>query len=216
ATGAFSGAAFESDTYSRINWLGGSPDLRITSIDWSSNNPYICDPVTATVHVQNNSTTSITTPFRVDLYKNRSTAPPAGTLGDSYITISSLAAGVTTNVTFTNLSTVSPGTWTSWFQVDANNLITESNESNNVWSPAISTTWYALPVVSNLQAVKSGSNIQLSWSYPISVYRYKIYKDTNPYGSFSTLAGTSDTSSFSQALSATKLFYRVQAERILP
>lgn len=216
ATGAFSGATFESDTYNRINWLGGSPDLRITSINWSSNTPYICDPVTATVHVQNNSTTNITTAFRVDLYKNRSTAPPAGLLGDSYITLSSLAAGATTTVTFTNISTETPGTWTSWFQVDANGLITETNESNNVWTPAISTTWSALPVAQNLQAVRSGNNVSLSWTYPISVYRYKIYKDTNPYGSFSTLAGTSATTSFTQAISGTKWFYRVRAERLLP
>lgn len=216
ATGAFSGAAFEADTYNRINWLGGNPDLRITSINWSSNNPYLCDAVTATVHVQNNSTTNITTPFRVDLYKNRTAAPPSGTLGDSYITISSLAAGVTTNVTFTNISTDVPGSWTSWFQVDASNQITETNESNNVWTPAITTTWNALPIVNNLVAARSGSNVQLNWTYPISVYRYKIFKDTDPYGSFSTLAGTSFTPSFSEAFSGTKWFYRVRAERLLP
>lgn len=216
ATGAFSGAAFESDAYNRINWLGGNPDLRITSIDWSSNNPYICDAVTATVHVQNNSTTNITTPFRVDLYKNRTTTPPSGTLGDSYIAITSLAAGVTTNVTFTNISTDVAGVWTSWFQVDASNQVTETNESNNVWTPAITTTWHALPIVTNLEAERSGSDVQLNWTYPISVYRFKIYQDTNPNGSFSTLAGTSATPSFSQAFSGTKWFYRVRAERLLP
>ncbi len=216
ATGAFSGAAFESDTYNRINWLGGNPDLRITSIAWPNNNPYICDAITATVYVQNNSTTNITTPFRVDLYKNRSTPPPAGLMGDSFMTLPSLAAGAITSVTFTNISTDVPGIWTSWFQVDANGLIAESNESNNVWTPANSTTWRSLPIVSSLQAQRSGANVQLNWSYPISVYRFKIYKDTNPNGSFSTLAGTSTTPSFSQAFSGTKWFYRVRAERLLP
>lgn len=100
--------------------------------------------------------------------------------------------------------------------MDASNQVTETNESNNVWTPAITTTWHALPIVTNLEAERSGSDVQLHWTYPISVYRFKIYQDTNPNGSFSTLAGASATPSFSQAFLGTKWFYRVRAERLLP
>jgi len=217
ATGAFSGATYESDTYGRINWLTITADLSITAFTYSNTNPYVCDPLTINVTVKNNGSSNITTSFRVDVYYNRTTPPPTGALGDLTWTVTSLAAGATTSHTFTNVSTGTSGVWTSYVQTDPNNLIVESNESNNVATP-VNVTWRALPVVPNLTTtyLPSTNQVKLQWTYPISLNRYRIYYDTNPFGSFSTLLGTTTSQSYTDTLTNPKRFYIVKAERDLP
>lgn len=218
-TGTFAGATYENDAYARINWPAAAlPDLSITAFSYASTNPYICDGVNVTVTVLNTGTVDITIPFRVDLYYNRATPPPAGTLGDLTHTFTTLAHGATASWTFPNVSTITAGTWSSYVQADPSQVITESNEANN--APAtVSVTWRALPAVSGLTITKlSPTQMRLNWTYPLSVYRYKVYRDTDPNGAFTTVVGTPTTNVFTDTVASTntKYFYKVRAERNLP
>lgn len=215
-TGGFSGATYESDYYYRIFW-NTETDLQIIAFSYTNVQPYVCDLVNVTVTVKNSGAVNITTPFNVDLYYSRTTPPYPGVYGNKYLNIASLAAGATATVTFTNISTDVAAIWSSYAQVDADSYVTEDNEGNNV-SALVSVNWRALPAVSNpaIHYLTNPARIQLNWNYPLSVYRYKIYKDTNPLGSFTTLAGTSTTTGFSETSTLPKCFYRIRAERLLP
>lgn len=219
-TGTFSGEDYDNDTYNRITWpVAAMPDLSITAFYTTPSNPhYVCDAVSVTVTVLNSGAVAISTPFRLDLYYNRATPPPAGTLGDKYYTFSSLAAGASASYTFTSVSSANAVTWSSYVQVDASQVITESNEGNNVPS-SISMVWQALPAINNLAITHPSTNqINLGWSYPIAVSRFKIYRDTNPYGSFSTLIGTPTGNVYPITVQPAdhRFFYKVVAERDLP
>ncbi|MCS6859999.1 MAG: S8 family serine peptidase [Abditibacteriales bacterium] len=82
-----------------------------------------------------NSGRAITTPFRVDFYKNRSTPPPVGVPGDISQVINGLPTGGTRTLTFTFPATTF-GTSKGWLQVDTLSQVTERNEANNVMGPA--------------------------------------------------------------------------------
>ncbi len=92
--------------------------------------------ISYTLSVCNSGTVSASG-FRVDLYYNRTGAPPVGTLGDAYDLILSLAAGacLALNRSATNLKA---GVYSSWAQVDTLNVVSESNEQNNVAGPRVS------------------------------------------------------------------------------
>lgn len=217
ATGGFAGAAYESDINNRIAWLAGNPDLQITAVVYSSPSPYVCDPVTVTVTVYNAGSVNATTPFNVDLYYNRATAPTAATAGDLTYAFASLAVNAYASYTFTNVNNATAGVWRTYAQVDRLNAVTETNEANNISNP-VTETWQALPAISNLTSsyLPGVNQIRLTWSYPLSVYRYNIYKDSSPNGAFSTLAGRTTTGSFTEQINPAKMFYRVKAERVLP
>jgi hypothetical protein len=217
ATGAFSGATYESDAYGRINWSTVTADLRISVFSYSNTNPYVCDPLTITVTVANIGSGNVSSSFRADVYYNRTTPPPAGLLGDLTHTFTSLNAGATASWTFTNVSTATAGTWVSYAQVDPNQLITESNESNNVATP-VTVTWRALPIVPTLTTTYliSPARCKLQWTYPITVSRYKVYYDTNPNGTFSSLLASPTVTNYTDTISGTKRFYIIKAERDLP
>ena len=83
------------------------------------------------------------TPTYVDVYTNRATAPPPGLPGDFSTYVSSLGMGACTFRTLTAM--LSPGTYTSWAQVDRSNYVKESNENNNVNGPKKFTVQGGLP-----------------------------------------------------------------------
>lgn len=219
-TGSFAGEDYDNDTYNRITWpVAAMPDLSITAFSYVPSSPfYVCDAVSVSVTVYNAGAVAISTPFRVDLYYNRATPPPAGTLGDRYYTFSGLAAGASSTYTFTNVSTATAATWSSYVQVDASQVITESNEGNNVPAP-VSVIWRALPAISDLNMTHPSTNqLRLNWTYPLTVSRFKVYRDTIPNGTFSTLLGSLTGNMFTiNVLPAeTRYFYKVVAERDLP
>ncbi len=218
-SGVFAGSSYENDPYSRVFWTGTSNDLQIMSVSWSRPDDYVCAPVTAIVTVRNTGANDIATPFRVDLYKNAASAPPAGTLGDLFLEISSLNSGSSKTVTFTNVSTNIAGNWTSWFRVDTNNFVAETNETNNLWATPINTTWLALPDVTGMTITPlSTSTLRLDWDYPISVSRFNVYRAEDPYftpGPANFWAWP--TTDYIHTLFNNEMwFYAVKAERDLP
>ena len=219
ATGIFAGPVYENDPYGRVFWTGTANDLQLTAVNWSRPDDYVCAPVTAVVTVRNNGANDISTPFRVDLYKNLATAPPAGTLGDLFLEISSLDAGSTKTVTFSNVSTDIPGDWTSWFRVDANNYIAETNESNNLWATPINSAWLPLPAISDLMITRTGLlALDLAWTYPISVNQFVAYRSADPYFTPgpANLWATVTSPIIHTVSNGDKWFYVVKAVRNLP
>ncbi len=218
-SGTFAGASHEYDPNDVVYWAGSNVNLRISNVSWNRPDDYVCAPVTATVFVQNNGSDDIVTPIRIDLYKNLPSAPLAGTLGDLYLELPALSAGTTKTVTFTNVSTDLPGTWRSWARVDANQIIAETSETDNLWYYIPNTTWLALPEVTAMAITRIGlGGLRLDWDYPITVNRFNVYRSEDPYftpGPGSAWANV--TTDYINTISMNdKWFYVVQAERDLP
>lgn len=217
-SGAFSGPAFEQDIYGHVFWTGSNTDLYVSAYTLDRPDEYVCAPLSFTVTVQNGGSNDIAIPFRVDLFKNQPSAPPAGALGDHFLEITHLDAGQSKSVTFTNLSTDMVSTWNSWLRLDTTGFVTETNEANNVSGP-YQTAWQALPEIANLNLILlNPAVIRLSWEYPIPVTRFNVYRGTDP-----AFTATPDnlwawptspvvnTGAFSPMY-----FYRVRASRDLP
>lgn len=103
-------------------------------------------------------------------------------------------------------------------QVDASQVISESNESNNIPTP-VSMVWHSLPAIASLYMTHPSTNqLRLNWTYPITVSRFKVYRDTIPNGTFSTLLGspTGNTFTINVLPGENRYFYKVVAERDLP
>jgi hypothetical protein len=105
--------------------------------------------------------------------------------------------------------------WNSYILLDTDELISEIDETNNLWGPdAIS--WQALPAVTNLAISLSGGNTTLTWNYSISADSYKIYKTTDPYNYSGATILTSTIKRYTEATSGDKYFYAVTAVRNYP
>ena len=212
ATGEFSGALHEGDSYNRINWLGGSPDLIVTGYGLNNSYPVIGSSIYYTVSLRNNSATPITTSFRIGVYKNSVTQPAVGSTPDYYRTVSSLAAYSNTSVDFPAISNNTPGVWTFWCLLDYQGAISEAAEDNNIWGPR-TITWQTLPPISApvITRIAATNTIRLDWTYPYTVTRYKVYRSSDAYSGYS-LVGTPSARYFEEAISANHYYYRVTAE----
>lgn len=67
------------------------------------------------------------------------------------------------------------------------------------------------PPIADLTISQVGTNIVLNWSYPLTVNQYKIYRSANPYGTFSYVGSTSNTT-WAQPVPGDIYFYRVTAD----
>jgi subtilase family serine protease len=115
------------NTRSKLITIG--PDLIVSSIVTSPYSPLAGQNVTVTVTVKNQGGGAAGA-FRVDIYKHQDTAPPPGLAGDEYCPISSLAAGATTTCV-KPVSYATAGTYKMWAQVDTDQQVAETNETNN-------------------------------------------------------------------------------------
>ncbi len=218
-TGAFSGEDFEYDPNDRVYWTGPDVNLQLVQVHWLRPDGYVCAPLQATFMVVNGGTHDIVTPIRIDLYKNLPTAPPAGTLGDLYQEIAALSSGTAVYVTFNDVSTDIAGSWTPWARVDANQIIPETNENDNLLSSLPVTYWEALPEVTGLTMTRIGfAGLRLDWDYPISVNRFNVYRSEDPY--FTPVPGSAwanvTTDYINTVFNNEMWFYTVKAERDLP
>lgn len=181
-TGAFGGPAFENDPDDQVYWPGTDVNARFINVTWSRPDSYLGASVTATVTVNNNGTQDIAEAVRIDLYVNYPFEPPAGTAGNYIESIQYLSAGTTKSFTFDLFSSDEPATWTSYFRLDTQNSIPETNETDNLWLPAITTDWYPLPEVINPHIYRlSPTSVRLEWGYPITVNRFNVYRGSEPY-----------------------------------
>jgi hypothetical protein len=106
-------------------------DLRVISIVLNPDIPRLNEPVTVTVTFRNYGTTDAGE-FWLDWYANLASAPLAGAIGNRYERISGLAAGTTDTMVKTYTYT-SVGDIAMYAQIDTNNEVTETNETNNVY-----------------------------------------------------------------------------------
>jgi len=85
--------------------------------------------------VTNQGNVDCVTPFRVDLYIDRETAPATGQDGDWNQGYDGLAMGASETVDLV-LNDASPGDYSAWVQCDTLAAVVESDESNNVDGPS--------------------------------------------------------------------------------
>jgi len=221
ATGGFAGETYDNDDYFRIFWTTAtaSPDLRVLKAVWSpaTPDPYLGDSRQVQVTVVNASTGALAQSFYLDLYYNQSSAPSSSMAGDRWMRIPSLPAGLPVDYIFmvANYDAGLTGQWFSWLQIDTDQEVAEAIETNNVYG-AFTINWQPLPVIDPLSiSYNAGDDdVVLGWTYPISVNRFNVYTDTDPYGPFTTLLGYSFTTEFEDTTPGPlRRFYRVKAER---
>lgn len=212
AGGDFAGPEFEDDEYDLIEWAGYGPDLVIANVTWTDTVAYPGDEIDVTLTIRNIGTIDISRFFNIDFYINQSTAPEAGDYGDDWQTIDSLNAADSVVVSFNDVTSSVDTVWNSWFQVDADEYCSELDETNNVYG-ADTLTWQPLPVIDDLTIEYTEGNIELDWSYPISVSRFNIYRTDDPEDFEDAAVFSSPVSEYSEAASENRYFYRVSAVR---
>jgi len=110
------------------------PDLTITNITSSPNPSALYQDVQVTVEFKNQGNADAGW-FRIDLYTDRDTAPRSEEEGDYIHFVSGLPAGAANSYTFSSISYLTEGERQIWAQIDTNDDINESNESNNIYGP---------------------------------------------------------------------------------
>ncbi|HPT72518.1 MAG TPA: CARDB domain-containing protein, partial [Candidatus Cloacimonadota bacterium] len=185
ATGGFAGESYDYDLNNRIVWTAptASYDLQILKAEYSKPSSPVGQTVTLKVTLLNMSTTNCTVASNfLDYYESRTTAPTAHLAGNQWITVTSLVAGLPTDFTFTvtNPLPSGAGTWNSWLQIDTDQYVTESNETNNIYGP-FQIIWVYLPPITDITIIRSGmSQVLMHWNYSTVCDRYGVYRSTNP------------------------------------
>lgn len=113
----------------------GSPDLVVDAVQLHPSSPAQGLPVEVTVTVRN-AGGDCTAPcfFTVDFYQHLVSAPGPGDYGEMFCALDIPLAGMTTTCRDFVTYDVS-GNRQAWAQVDTDELVTESNEANNVFGP---------------------------------------------------------------------------------
>ena len=127
------------------------PDLIVQNIVTVPATPLPNQAVGVTVTVKNQGAANAG-PFRVDFYKDLTSAPVTQQTGDFLCSMSQLAASSSDTCVGTVSYSLS-GSYSMWAQADTAQQVTESNESNNVFGPQI------INVLSNSQFTISTSVI---------------------------------------------------------
>ena len=107
-----------------------SPDFIVTSITLSPTSPQAGQAFTANVTVKNQGAGSGDGKW-LDVWANQSSAPPAGTDGNTWASVGTLSAGQSKTFTLTLTAPTSAGACTFRAFVDSYSQTTESNEANN-------------------------------------------------------------------------------------
>lgn len=211
SSGDFAGPLYENDPHTRIAWVGYDPNLIVETFTVSDPVPYVADQISYHVVIKNDSANPVQSTFRIHLFKNQASAPGWSDTGDYYHECPTLSPNATHSFDFTQLYSMTDESWISWLLIDPESAITETSETDNLDSEAV--TWQALPEVDPVSLATTGSNsARVSWSYPIWVTRYRIYECDDPYGTF-WYHGQTTASFFDITLSGDRLFYQVKAER---
>lgn len=114
----------------------GNPDLIVTGISVSKNNPSAGENISISVTVKNIGTLATTNSFRVGFYYDRTTAPNSSTSSDDYESYySDVAPDQEVTVTQSLVDFEPAGTHNIWAFVDRNLDISEVSETNNAFGP---------------------------------------------------------------------------------
>ena len=210
AVGTLAGEDFDNDSYNRIDWTYVYPDLEITNVVWSDTEPYVYDEVTVDVTITNNGNEASSICY-LDLYYDLAAPPIVGEVGDKRTFVNGIPAYGSEVITIYQVWNNLDEIWNSYFQIDTDNTVAESDEDNNVWGPE-NLTWNPLPVIDDLSIQIISDDVELNWTYPISCDSFNIYKSLDPYDFSGATVETSLTNSYSEAIAET-MYYRVTAVR---
>ncbi|MBL7033251.1 MAG: hypothetical protein ISR91_03825, partial [Candidatus Delongbacteria bacterium] len=215
ATGGFAGVAWEDDPDGLIDWTsGGDPDLQVTDLYWSDTAPYVVDYVELHYTITN-SGDAPSGQSTLGLYYDLAVPPTVGDTPDETLIISSIAPAeaFSSSIWVTSLDAAE---WSSWLLADCLGEIVESNEGNNYGGPG-AISWLPLPAVDDLEISYDPDYYMatLTWSYPIWVQYFNIYRGTTPYftpGLENLIASQIETTYIDDDL-PDEYFYQVTAVR---
>jgi subtilase family serine protease len=124
----------ESNNIATRNYAVQAPDLSVTSMTVAPSTGPAGTAGSLTVIIKNTSSLSVTSPFRLDSWFTRSTAPTCGQTGSATENIASLAAGASTTYVYPfTFSSGTIGTNYARAFVDSQCVINgETSETNNI------------------------------------------------------------------------------------
>ena len=135
----------------------GSSDVTITNLWWDPWDPVENQPVTIHMTIANLGE-STTSDFWVDFYNHEEDAPDPNQSGDAWCRITSM--GPTSDKTCDVTTTwVAPVSYTFWIQVDTEQEVWESDETNNISGP----NWVFVQADPDADAVGTPNDNCPSW-----------------------------------------------------
>ena len=221
AVGTFAGEEHDFDVFERVIWTAptAATDLRIIKATFESAYAYPGDWIRVKVTMVNASTTPSSIPYWLYLYFDRDTPPHVFLNGDTWVRDYVARGGMPYDFTFEFYlwDTVWAGPWTSWLQIDGENEVAESDETNNLYGPINTFEFRALPQITDLtiERVPATGSVRLDWTYPVPVTLFKIYRSNSPEGPYTWDDWTMATEYLGHTSDPYK-FYKVTAERIPP
>ncbi len=115
------------------------PNLGVTAVTWWWTTTQPVGTTTYAVLEMQNTGDKEAGQFIVDYYKNRSTPPLPGQRGESFGVIPGLVAGAPYAFQTSNMTSDTCAEWQSWFSVDTDNSVHETNETDNMTTTTL--TW---------------------------------------------------------------------------
>ncbi|HVO31725.1 MAG TPA: PKD domain-containing protein [bacterium] len=186
------------DTQLDAFYLGAGPNT------FTVNDGYLDTlDVTFYADVVNNGA-AITSPFYVDFYANRDTAPADGDYGDDYQQVTSLDANATTRLYFTVPNVDPTVATTSWIKADSLSEIDEADETDNdSYGLNVTVTpdedWFSV-------YEDSGFTLSISLTNLPADYDLELYDSNGTKVASSANAGTT-AESISYTATATDYYY---------
>jgi fibronectin type 3 domain-containing protein len=129
---------------------------------------------------------------------------PTGPFASTHATITKILGIQKTPTTVTStINSFIPNT-KHYFEISATNSGGPSVKS----TPPVSATTTPAPPTNIAATAQSSTSIKIQWTASTGATSYKIYRDTSPSGTFTTLAGMSTTTSFTNtALTPNTTYY---------
>ena len=212
AQGNLAGPVYEYDPWGRIYWVGWNQNLIVQSFTVSDDQPYVADQISYDVVIKNAGSDALSEGFSVYLFLNRSTPPGWDEIGDLGHDCPALGAEETYAFSFSGIYSMIPEDWTSWLLIDPEDVIWETDETDNLDSLGV--RWLELPIADQVSiSAVSASQGRIAWNYPIWATRFIIYECDDPYGAFDTYTGETSLLYYDVYLNDDKVFYQVIAER---
>lgn len=150
-----------------LMWREPQPDLVVAQIRPSEASPYARNDISVAVTVRNQGSTDAGA-FSVELFYDETAAPSAGDPGDRGKSVTSLAAGAETTVSFAGVSSSAPGTWQMYAVADGGGAVAELDEANNVRGPE-PVEWWSRPHLPECGGVGYADGTGPGWLLPFGL-----------------------------------------------
>jgi hypothetical protein len=165
------------------------PDLKILAITPSDANPLVDELIDVSVTVLNQGNADAGF-FTIDLFQDRGVPPVVGESEGLSKPVASLGAGLSTQVTFSGLTSSVATTWAMYAIADTGGFIDESNKDNNVGGPVL-VGWGAITVTSpnGTEVLEAGDDHDITWSTEGLVPPFHIEYSTDGGTSWDVIIG---------------------------